>query len=391
LLDKSLFLLDPEVIFLNHGSFGATPRPVFDVYQSWQRKLENQPVKFLGREAAGKLEIARQQLACYLHASPDQVVYFGNPTTAINMVARNLSLSRLYASQNNKFILREGDEVLVTNHEYGALIRTWHYICKQTGAIYREVNIPLPLESPVEFGDRFWSEVNERTRLIFISHITSPTALTFPIAEICQRARHEGIITVVDGAHAPGHISLNLPELGADIYTGACHKWLCAPKGSAFLYVRKEIQNELDPLVISWGYESENPSESRFIDYHEWQGTRDISSFLSVPSAIEFQEQHNWGEIRRESHMMAIETRRRIESLTGLPTICADNSFQQMFTARLPESIDLAYLKETLYDRYRIEVPTILWNGEKFIRVSFQAYNTQDDADFLLDALEELL
>ncbi|GAG01893.1 unnamed protein product, partial [marine sediment metagenome] len=263
------FLLDPKVIYLNHGSFGACPRPVFEEYQRWQRELERQPMVFLARRALDLMAEARGALADFLSCQKDEVVYFPNPTTAINMVARSLKL-------------KPGDEILTTDHEYGAMDSTWRFIGNQTGAHYLRQPIPLPVTSAETFIETFWAGVTDHTRVIFVSHITSPTALRFPVEAICRRARQACILCIVDGAHAPGHIPLDLTDLGADLYTGACHKWLCAPKGSAFLYARREVQDLLQPLVVSWGWESEKPSDSRFIDHHQWQGTRDLSAFLSV-------------------------------------------------------------------------------------------------------------
>ena len=390
---KELFLLDPEVVYLNHGSFGACPRPVFDTYQHWQARLERQPVEFLGRRAEILLAEARLPLAAYLHVDPDELVYFPNPTTALNMVARNFarSPSSVLAHSDQRFILRPGDEVLATDHEYGALNRTWSYICRLTGASYVAAPVPLPLDSESVFVERFWSCVNEHTRIIFLSHITSPTALVFPVAEICRRARQAGILTIIDGAHAPGQLPLDLHALGADIYAGACHKWLCAPKGAAFLYIRRELSPNLDPLVVSWGYESEHPSGSQFVDYHEWQGTRDLAAFLSVPRAIQFQAEHHWEQVRAACHSLAVANRREIEALTGLPSICFEEDFVQMFAVRLPDRIDAADFKQQLYEKYRIETPVIVWNGQKFLRVSFQAYNDEQDARRLIEALKELV
>ncbi|RMF85819.1 MAG: aminotransferase class V-fold PLP-dependent enzyme [Nitrospinota bacterium] len=376
---KSQFLLDPDVIFLNHGSYGACPRPVFEAYQRWQRELERQPVEFLSRRRTELLAEARTRLATYLGVDADEVVYFPNPTTAINMVVRSLHL-------------QPGDEILATDHEYGAMDRTWRFICRKTGARYVQQPIPLPVTTTADFVETFWAGVTERTRVIFISHITSPTALTFPVKEICQRARRAGILSIVDGAHAPGQVPLNLRTLGADIYTGACHKWLCAPKGSAFLYARREVQDWLEPLVVSWGWESDTPSGSRFIDYHEWQGTRDLAAFLSVPAAIEFQAAHDWEAVRQHCRALASQTRQRLSELTGLDPICPDAPewFTQMIAARLPP-VDIDQLKARLYDEFRIEVPPRIWNGQHLIRVSFQAYNGQEDVDALVEALQKLL
>jgi len=376
---KSQFLLDPGIVYLNHGSFGACPKPVFEAYQHWQRELERQPVDFLNRRAAGLLAEARAKLATYLGVEADDVVYFPNPTTALNMVARSLDL-------------RPGDEILTTDHEYGAMDRMWRFVCRKTGARYVQRPIPLPVTYHADFVEHFWAGINARTRVIFISHITSPTALTFPVREICRRARQAGLLSIVDGAHAPGQIPLNLPDIGADIYAGACHKWLCAPKGSAFLYARREVQATLEPLVVSWGWESDKPGHSLFVDYHEWQGTRDIAAFLTVPAAIEFQAQNDWNTVRQRCRELASETRRRLNELTSLEAICPDSPewFTQMAAARLPD-VDLQRLEQRLYNEFGIEVALTRWNDQPLIRVSFQAYNSRADADALLDALAQLL
>ncbi|MFZ5916882.1 MAG: aminotransferase class V-fold PLP-dependent enzyme [Chloroflexota bacterium] len=375
---RAQFLLDPAVIYLNHGSFGACPRPVFEVYQRWQLELERQPVAFLGRRANELLAGARAALAIYLGIQADDVVYFPNPTTALNVVIRSLDL-------------RPGDEILTTDHEYGALDRTWRFVCRKTGARYVQRAVPLPVTDHADFVEHFWAGVTGRTRLIFISHITSPTALIFPVQELCRRARQAGLLSIVDGAHAPGHVPLNLSQLGADIYAGACHKWLCAPKGAAFLYVRREVQSLLEPLVVSWGWESERPGASQFIDHHEWQGTRDLAAFLTAPAAIDFQAQHDWPAVRRRCQALVLETRRRLNALTGLEPICPDSEWLgQMFAARLPD-VDLEQLKARLYDAFHIEAPLLRWQGQPLIRVSFQAYNSQADADALLAALGRLL
>lgn len=376
---KSEFLLNPDVIFLNHGSFGACPRTVLETYQRWQRELEYQPVEFLIRRLPGWLAEARAKLAAYLGVAANEVMYFPNATTAMNVVARSLPL-------------RPGDEILTTDHEYPAMDNLWDFICQRTGARCVRQSIPLPLTTADDFVETFWAGVTERTKVVFISHITCSTALIFPVQEICRRARAAGLLSLVDGAHAPGQIPLDLTAIGADIYVGNCHKWLCAPKGSAFLYARPEVQDWLEPLVISIGWGKEYPdSASRFIRYHEWQGTRDPSAFLSVPAAIEFQAQHDWDVQRRRCHELASSTRRRINALTGLAPLCPDSPewFSQMVSIRLPHA--MADALSRLYDDYRIEVPVITWKDQLFIRVSFQAYNDQKDADALVEALSELL
>ena len=381
---KRHFLLDPSVTFLNHGSFGATPKPVYREYQRWQRELEKQPVEFLGRRATGLMAEARAALGNYLGTHADNLVYTQNVTVSLNIVARSLELGA-------------GDEVLSTNHEYGAMDRTWRFLSKERGFTYINQNISLtPDPSPERRGETFvesfWRGVTPRTRVIFLSHITSPTAIIFPVKEIIERARRANILTVIDGAHVAGQLSLQLDSLGADFYGGNLHKWLCAPKGAGFLYARPEVQHLLKPLVVSWGYESETPSGSNFVDYNEWWGTRDLAAFLSVPAAIEFQEKHNWEAVRAECHQIACYSQEQICNLTGMsPLHPADDWFRQMTTAPLPVDTDIIALKEQLYDRHKIEVPLVAWNGNKLIRISVQGYNTRKDIVVLLNALKALL
>jgi isopenicillin-N epimerase len=380
-LPKDLFLLNPGIAFLNHGSFGATPKPVFEKYQWWQRELERQPVELLGtqRRFGGLMREARAALAAYVHAGANDLVYVPNATTGLNIVARSLHL-------------QAGDEILTTDHEYGALDRTWRFLCKQTGATYIYQPIPLPMTTKQDFVERFWAGVTTRTRVIFLSHITSPTALIFPLKEICRRARAAGILSVIDGAHAVGQIPLDMEDLGADFYSSNLHKWANCPKGSAFLYARPDKQHLVEPLVVSWGYESERPSVSRFIDEQEWTGTRDPSAYLTVPEGIKFLADHNWDKIRVECHALAQHARTRIGELTGLPHICPDSTdwYMQMFTASLPPC-DTASLKARLYDEFGVEVPIVTWQDQPFIRVSIQAYNSASDVDRLLAGLARLL
>lgn len=376
---KKSFLLDPKVVYLNHGSFGATPRLVFREYQRWQRQLERQPVEFLSRRHNELMRAARTMLAVYLGARAEDVVYAQNVTIALNIVAHSLDLGA-------------GDDVLSTDHEYGALDRTWRFLSKERGFKYINQKIPVPLTTRDGFVEEFWRGVTPRTRVVFLSHITSPTAIIFPVEEVIRRAHEAGILTIIDGAHVAGQLSLNLESLGADFYGGNLHKWLCAPKGAGFLYARRDVQHLLKPLVISWGYESETPSGSTFIDHNEWWGTRDIAAFLSVPPAMEFQKKHHWDDVRRACHELACETLQKIESLTGMKSFYPDDRwFAQMFTAPLPNSIDVSPLQARLYDEYRIEAPLIEWNGHKLIRVSIQGYNTKRDISRLLDALKRLL
>ncbi len=375
---KELFLLRPDMTFLNHGSFGACPRPVFATYQAWQRELEAQPVEFLGRRFNGLLAEARSRLAAFVGAGANDVVFVPNATTGVNIVARSLAL-------------QPGDEVLATDHEYGASDRTWRLLCRKQGAIYINRPLPLPVTTPESVLEQLWAGVTPRTRVIFISHITSPTALTWPVAAICQRARAAGILTVVDGAHAPGQIALALSSLGADFYTGNCHKWLCAPKGAAFLFARPAVQHLIEPLIISWGWESEKPGQSRFIDYLEWTGTHDIAAYLSVPAAIDFQAAYAWDSVRRSCHALVAQARQQVNALTGLAPICPDTGdwFAQMAAMRLPPC-DTESLKERLWQEWQIEVPIITWNQTPLLRISIQAYNDEADLARLIDALRHV-
>ena len=376
---RRLFRLDPDVTFLNHGSFGAVPRPVFRDYQSWQRELERQPVEFLGRRFTPLMLNARSSLADYLHTFPSNVVFTPNVTVSINIVARSLDLA-------------EGDEVLSTDHEYGACDRTWRFLSSQKGFRYVQQPIPLPIQTEDEFISLLWKGVTSKTKVIFLSHITSPTATIFPVAAVCERARQEGILTVVDGAHAPGQIPLDMESIGVDFYGGNLHKWLCAPKGAGFLYAHPSVQHLLKPLIVSWGYESENPSNSKFVDYHEWTGTRDIAAYLAVPAAIKFQADQNWESVRGDCHILAKEAQQRICELTGLAPLHADEScFGQFVSIPLPDQISPALLKDALYGRYKVEVPILSWKDRKLIRVSVQGYNTPRDIDKLLYGLEHLL
>jgi isopenicillin-N epimerase len=379
---RSEFLLRPEVIFLNHGSFGACPRPVFEVYQEWQRELERQPVEFLGRRGRGLLREAAARLAGYVGAEADDLVFVTNSTFAVNIVARSLPLD-------------PGDEVLGTEHEYGACERAWQLACSQRGARYRRAALPLPMTSVEETVEAFWSHVTPKTRVVFLSHITSPTAAILPVAAIIRRARAAGIWTVIDGAHAPGQIDLDLRALDADFYAGNCHKWLCSPKGAGFLYARRDLQPLLVPLVVSWGRTSgtvEPFQIGSFVHEHEGQGTRDISAFLSVPAAIDFQQQRDWPRVRQECHVLARWTREQIAELTGLAPLVPDSPewYAQMAACPLPPC-DAAQLKERLYDDYRIEVPITTWRGHQSVRVSVQGYNTRADVEALLAALGQLL
>lgn len=378
---KQYFLLDPNIHFLNHGSFGATPKPVFEAYQNWQLRLERQPVLFLGREYDRLLKESRQVLGEYLNADADDLVYIPNATHGVNIIARSLNM-------------KPGDEILTTDHEYGACDYTWDFICAKVGAKYIHQPIPLPLHTEDEIVEQFWSGVTSRTKAVYLSHITSPTALRLPVEKICQRAKQAGIISIIDAAHSPGQLSVDLQAVGADVVFGNCHKWMLGPKGAAFLHVRRELQHLVEPLIVSWGYNAmpETTTGSRFIDFLQWTGTKDPAAALSVPAAIQFMKDHHWEEVRVECHSLLRTAIERVCDLTDLPPLYPLDSdfYSQVGIAPLP-SCNVALLKSRLYDEFKIEVPLTQWQDRQFIRISIQGYNTHEDADALVDALNVLL
>ena len=378
---KSLFLLDPTITFLNHGSFGATPRPVFEAYQAWQRRMEAQPVKFLGRELLDHLAAARQALGSYLNTAADNLVYIPNTTYGINVIARSLNLG-------------PGDEVLTTNHEYGACDKTWSYWSQKRGFAYRQQPIAYPFPTHEAMVEALWQGVTDQTRVIFISHISSATAVLFPVQEICRRAREAGILTVVDGAHAPGQIDLDLSAIDADWYCGNLHKWLSAPKGAAFIYTRPDKQPLVEPFVVSWGWGEPkgHTSGSDYVDRLEYTGTDDYSAYLSVPAAIQFQAEQEWTAVRAHCHQQLRQAVAQASQLTHCPTPYPDDTYYaQMAIVPLPPIHELGQLKQALYNQFRVEIPCITWAGHSFIRISFQGYNSLEDVAVLLAALEQLL
>lgn len=339
------FLLDPGVTFLNHGSYGACPRPVFEVYQRWQLELEREPVEFLARRLPGLLAEARRALAAYVGAEPDDLTFVQNATTGINMVARALDLG-------------PDDEVLATDLEYGACTFTW----ERSGARY--VTAPL---------DELFEHVTERTRVLFVSHITSETALLLPVEALVARGRELGLVTVVDGAHAPAHVPLDLRALGADFYAGNCHKWLCSPKGAGFLHVATKWQERVGATIVSWG-----EIGGTFRSRTEMQGTRDPAAYLAVPAAIEFVQAHD--DVER-CVALARETRRRVFELLDEDPRWPEHMVLRMASFPVPNA---PAVQQHLWDEHRIEIPS--WPTGT-MRVSIAMYTTEEDVERLLDAL----
>lgn len=375
---KSYFHLNPEITFLNHGSFGACPKPVFEEYQRFQLELENEPVYFIQKKSAGYLKTARESLAKFVGCEAQDLFFTPNPTFAVNTIMRSLKL-------------QDDDEILTTNHEYGAMDRTWHFYCKKSGANYIRQEISLPITSKEQMLDEFWKGLTSKTKVIFLNQISSSTALIFPVKEICDKARELGLITIIDGAHVPGHIDLDITDLNPDFYTGTLHKWMLAPKGSSFLYVKKEYQNDIEPLVVSWGYESDFPGESQFLDYHEYQGTRDISAFLCTPKVIEFLEENNWKEKAKACRNLVLDNYQDFCDLLNTKPLCpiTEEFLGQMASIPIRTSKPLE-LKEMLYEKYKIQIPVMPLNGNIYLRYSINAYNSQEDLEDLKNALIEI-
>jgi isopenicillin-N epimerase len=325
---------------------------VFEAYQGFQRQLERQPVEFMAleRRFPELLDVARSQLADHLGAAPENLAFATNTSSALNAAIRSLDL-------------QAGDEVLLGDAEYGGMELLWEFVSRRTGAVL--VRRPFAELDP-----------GPRTRLVFCSHIEWLSGRVNDVAELCARTRSAGALSIVDGAHAPGQIGLDLEALGADIYAGNCHKWLCAPKGSAFLYARPEAQELIDPLVVSWDW----ADGAAFHELHRWQGTRDPSAFLAVPAAIAFQAEHDWPAVRDRCHALLERVRDEIalEPLT--------DDFAQMLGFKLPV-VDGQAFKRDLYDRHRIEVPVVETPHGWTMRVSIQGYNDDADAEALLAAL----
>jgi len=374
---KDLYLLKKNIIFLNHGSFGACPKSVFNNYQHWQRLIESQPVQYFSHDIYNYLKNSREDLSTFISCDSDDLIFVPNPTTAINSIIRSLKIDKNY-------------EVLTSNHEYGAMIRAWDWFSKDKGYSLIQNNLKLPFTTKNNFVDDFWQLVTNKTKIIFLSHITSPTAIIFPIEEICQRAKNEGIMTIIDGAHAPGHIDLHISDLDPDIYIGACHKWLSAPKGSSFMYVKKEIQNSIDPLIVSWGKDVD-PSPSSFINENQYQGTRDFSSFLSVSTAINFQKNNNWDIVQAKCKDLTKQTLISLQEILKTDLLCPvnDNWLAQMASIHIPVN-DSSKIKNTLLINHKIEIPIFQWDNKNMLRFSFNAYNDESDSNALIDAIKEI-
>jgi len=361
------FLLDPDVAFLNHGSFGSCARPVFERYQAWQRELEREPIDFLDRRLPALLDDARRALAEYVGCPAEDLAFVQNATTGVNLAARSLALD-------------PGDEVLATDLEYGACDLAWEWVCRRAEARYVRAPIPLPLHGTNEVVDALFAQASERTRAVYVSHAASTTGLVLPVEEIVARARELGLVTIIDGAHAPAQVPVDLAALGADFYSGNAHKWLGAPKGAGFIHVPPEHQDRVDAAIVSWGYQE----GKSFCERIEKQGTRDPAAWLTVPAAIRFQAEREWDTVRDRSRRLAREARQELCNLLGTEPLAPDSMVAQMAAVRLPRPAP--DLSERLFARHRVEIP--IGGAEKdVLRLSVAAYTTRDEIDRLLTAL----
>ena len=383
--------LDPEVAFLNHGSFGACPIGVLEHQRRLRDRMERQPVQFLARELEPLLDAARVELAAFIGAGAAQLAWVNNATTAVNAVLQSLALST-------------GDELLTTDHEYNACRNALEFAASRSGATVVVVQVPFPVASPDEVVEAVLAGVTERTRLALLDHVTSQTGLVLPIRRLVRELDGRGVDTLVDGAHGPGMVDLNLDDLGAAYYAGNCHKWLCAPKGAAFLHVRADLRERVRPVVISHGANSTRSDRSRFHLEFDWVGTDDPTAVLCVPEAIRFMGsllEGGWPELRRRNRQLALQARDELCRALGIERPCPDEMIGSMAALPLPpgasdppaSALYTDPLQSALLERWRIEVPVIPWPAppDRLVRISAQLYNSVEQYRRLGRALADLL
>ena len=382
--------LDPSILFLNHGSFGACPREVLERQAALRAEMEAEPVRFLSRELDDRLDAARAALARFLGAEADDLGFVPNATSGVNAVLR----SRAFEA---------GDELLTTDHAYNACRNALEYVAERMGARVVVVPVPFPVASPEVIVEAVLARVTPRTRLALLDHVTSPTGIVLPIERLCAELGTRGVEVLVDGAHAPGMIPLNLSTLGATYYSGNCHKWLCAPKGSAFLWVRGDRQAEVRPLTISHGANRKKPGRTRFRLEFDWTGTSDPTAWLTVPTAIACvggMLPGGWPEVMARNHALAVEARTLLCAATGTRPASPDSMLGSLASVRLPDGAVTETvwgrpdpLHARLFDHWRIEVPVMYWPAppRRLIRISAQLYNTRAQFQRLAEALRKEL
>lgn len=379
------FALDPAVAFLNHGSFGACPRVVLDAQRELRARLESEPVLFMAREWEGRMDEVRAALGAFLGAAPDDLALVTNATAGVNTVLRSLRFE-------------PGDEILVTDHGYNACANAARFVAERHGLRVVAAHVPFPISDPRQVTDAVLAAVSARTRLALLDHVTSPTGLIFPIDALVKALAERGIDTLVDGAHAPGMLPLALDALGAAYYTGNCHKWMCTPKGSAFLHVRRDRQAQVHPLVISHGANSPRTDRGRFRLEFDFTGTQDPTAWLVIPEAIRFMGSllpGGWNELRARNHALVVRGRAILcDALASAPP-APETMLGSLATVLLPagDSPTPDTLTNTLYARHGIEVPTWFWPASpaRILRVSAQIYNEESQYVRLASALKEVL
>lgn len=380
---RSRMLLDPTAANLNTGSYGPLPRPVFEQVTQLRQQLAEEPVDFLVRRAPPLLWEARECLAGFLGANPRRLIFTANVSVAINLVAATLQLAA-------------PGEVLLSDHEYGAMHWCWERAARRQGLTLRTFSLPSLAREPGEVVEAVRQALNERTRLLFFSHVVSPTGMVLPAREICAEARRRGVLTMVDGAHAPALVPLELDRLGSDFYGANCHKWLLAPTGSGFLHIGPGNEDRLQPLQVSWGwhYDRGRPDErdefgsTPRLRALEFEGTRDPCPWLAVPAAIRFQAELGWQRIRDRNTGLVRYVRERVPLPLATP---AHPELQGFLTAfRLPAGTDAPALRSHLWDRHRVEVPIFERPDGLLLRVSTHFYNTEEEIDRLVVALRHV-
>lgn len=385
--------LDPSVTFLNHGSFGACPRVVLEKQLEYQRELEREPVDYLVRRIAPLIDENRGELAKLVGADPADMVFVQNATAGVNSVVRSLDF-------------QPGDEILVTAHDYNACRNVIRYVAERTGAVVVEVPLPLPITSPQQIVDSVLERVTKRTRLAMIDHITSPTALVFPIEQLVRELDQRGVDTLVDGAHTPGMLPLNVDRIGAAYFTANCHKWLCTPKVVGFLHVRRDRQKGIQPTIISHGWNRPRPGYSPFLDGFDWPGTLDPSPWLCIGESIRFLSGLLPGGLEalmRRNHELAVVAQRILCERLGVRPVGVESMLGSMAAVHLPDNptafdsdgkpspMEEWRLNNELFAKHRIEVPAFFWPAapKMILRVCAQAYNHPAQYEHLAEILKK--
>jgi isopenicillin-N epimerase len=385
-----LWPLDPGVVFLNHGSFGACPAEGLRHQQALRAEMEAGPVRFLSRELDDRLDDARAALAALVGADPDDLGFVVNATTGVNAVLRSLLFS-------------PGDELLTTDHAYNACRNSLNFVAGRAGARVVVATVPFPLASPDEVVTAVLAKVTPGTRLALLDHVTSPTGLVLPIERLIAELSARGIEVLVDGAHAPGMLPLDLGTLGATYYSGNCHKWLCAPKGSAFLWVRRDRHADVHPVTISHGANAVRPGRSRFRLEFDWTGTCDPTAWMTVPKAIDYVGSllpGGWPAVMARNRALALEARRLLCAAVGTPLPSPEGMIGSLASVVLPDGVTREIMwrrpdpvQTRRFDDWNIDSPVMSWPAapRRLIRVSAQLYNTRDHYVRLAQALTKEL